>query len=154
MKDKEEFKYVKQFEKVANEVVKKGYTIPSYCFISTNEKLKYAAYIYYNDKMIYAKTKKWPKRHFLVRDLVWTYYYYLQISDTNLDLDKYLDFTYDTNKYKRKDLERLMINYGTSVLFKFSIYNSLREEKDFDIWVKEYQDELSENDLFNKTTSK
>ena len=109
MKDKEEFKYVKQFEKVANEVVKKGYTIPSYCFISTNEKLKYAAYIYYNDKMIYAKTKKWPKRHFLVRDLVWTYYYYLQISDTNLDLDKYLDFTYDTNKYKRKDLERFQI---------------------------------------------
>lgn len=151
MKDKE-FKFNnKMFEKTAQEIQEKGYLIPGYCFVDNNEKLKYAAYIYFTDKLTYSKTKEWPIRHFLIRDLVWTYYYYLQISDCSLELDKYLDFRYDTNKYKRKDLEKLMNNYGTSVLYKFSVYNSRNEEKDFDSWIIEYNKEL---DDINKTTSK
>lgn len=160
MKEKEEFNIIKQFEMVAKNAEANGYVIPSYCFYSTTERLKYAAYLYFNDKMSHAKTKKWPKRKFLQRDLVWTYYYYLQISDCNLNLDKYLDFDYDTNKYSRKDLEIMMVNYGTSVLFKFSVYNYLKSDKEFSEWLNDYQNDKSylENiqdlDVFNKTTSK
>ena len=39
--------------------------------------------------------------------------------------DKYLDFDYDTNKWTRKDLENLMVKYGTNILFKFSHSSSL-----------------------------
>lgn len=160
MKEKEEFKFNKQFEQMAKNIEANGYVIPSYCFLTTEEKLKYAAYMYFNDKMTYAKTKKWPERNFIQRDLVWTYYYYLQISDCNLDLDKYFDFSYDTKKWTRKDLEKLMIKYGTSVLYKFAIYIVLEPEIDFDEWLKDYQNDNSylenihELNMFDKTTSK
>lgn len=141
MKEKEEFEFIKQFEVIANNCKKNNMVIPSYCFKTTDDKLKYAAYMYFNDKREYHKTGTWPVKSFWQRDMIWTYYYYLQISDSSLDLDKYLDFDYDTNKWTRKDLENLMVKYGTNILFKFSMYCGLNTDKDFDTW---YQEEYQE----------
>ena len=165
MKEKEEFKIEEQFEAVAKSCINNGYVIPSFCFKTYDEKIKYAAYMYFNDKRKYISTKTWPNKKFWYKDLIWTYYYYLQITDYLLDLDKYLDFPYDTTKWSRKDLEKLIMKYGTSVLFKFSIYASLKSNKSFDEWYEtEYlekhsyldniQETLESFNTFDKTTGK
>ncbi len=139
MKDKEDFVFEKQFEVVASNCKENGYVIPSYCFKTYYDKIKYAAYIYFNDKKEYLKTGIWPTKKFLQRDLIWTYYYYLQITDHNIDLDKYLNFPYETNKWTREDIENLMLKYGTNVLFKFAIYICLNTNESFDEWYLDYQ---------------
>ena len=109
MKEKEEFKFEEQFEAVAKSCINNGYVIPSFCFKNYDEKIKYAAYMYFNDKLI--------------------------------------------------------MKYGTSVLFKFSIYASLKSDKSFDEWYEtEYlekhsyldniQETLESFNTFDKTTGK
>ncbi len=141
MKEKEEFEYEKQFAIIVNNCKEKGYVIPSYCFKTYDDKLKYAAYMYFNDKKEYISSKTWPIKRFWYRDLIWTYYYYLQISDCNNELEKYLDFPYDTNNWTRKDLENLIVKYGNNVLFHFAIYSGLKTDKSFDEW---YQSDYQE----------
>ena len=152
MKDKEEFIFEKPFEAAVNSCIKHGYVIPSYCFKNYNDKIKYAAYIFYNDKKDYLATNTWPTRKFWMKDLIWTFYYYLQITDCNMDLDKYFDFSYDTNKWKRKDLENLLLKYGTNILFIFSIYAGLDTDKSFDEWYEtDYQEKHSYLDNVQET---
>ena len=165
MKEKETFEFDKQHEAVVESCKKNGYVIPSFCFKDYNEKIKYAAYMYFNDKKEYLSTKTWPTKKFWYRDLIWTYYYYLQLTDYSIDLDNYLDFSYDTNKWTKKELIDLMLKYGTSVLFKFSIYVGLNTDKSFDEWyTREYlekhsyldniQETLNSFNTFDKTTRK
>lgn len=163
MKEKEEFVYEKQFELMANNCQKMGIVVPSYCFKTYYDKIKYAAYMYFNDKKEYVSTNTWPTKKFLQRDLIWTYYYYLQIMDCNMDLDKYFDFSYDTNKWTRKDIEKLMLKYGINILFIFAIYNSLNTNQSFDEWYLDYQkhnyldniqETLNSFNTFGKSTRK
>ena len=163
MKEKEEFVFEKQFEVMANRCKEMGVVIPSYCFKTYDEKIKYAAYIYFNDKNEYLKTGIWPTKKFLQRDLIWTYYYYLQVTDSNIDLEKYFDFSYDTNKWTKEDIINLMLKYGTNVLFKFAIYTTLKTSESFDEWYIDYQKEnnleniqetLYSFNTFNKSTRK
>ena len=119
--------------------------IPDYCLNSTEEIATYVTKKYYEDKKVYLETKTWPQRKFWQRDNIWLHYYYLQLTDNSISLDKYLDCDYDTNKWTRKDIVNLMHKYGTKVLFSFcyyvdlqnnEMYESLHTNKSFAEWYR------------------
>ncbi len=137
-------KHIKAFEMMAEKCKDNNIMVPTYCFKNDDEKIKYVAKTYFEDKKTYLSTGVWPSKKFLQRDMIWEYYYYLKISDCSLDLDNYLDIKYDTDVWTRKELEKVMNKYGKKVLFKLAIYLELNPDKSFDEW---YQEELNNKDL-------
>ncbi len=125
-------------EPLVNEVVRDCYLnnklIPSFCFINNNGKREYTEQKYFIDKERYLIDKKWPEVGASYRDSVWAYYYYLLISDHSINLDKYLDFDYDTTKWTRDKLKELINKYGKSILFAFGVYSTSKTDLLFDEW--------------------
>ena len=62
--------------------------------------------------------------------------------DKNINLEKYLDFDYDVNKWKRNDIINLINDYGLGILLAFNIYSNVETSLSFDDWYSKYQDYL------------
>ena len=97
---------------------------------------------YLFDKNRYLTTGNWPKNLFNYRDDKWEYYYYLQLMDKDIDLEKYLDFDYDVDKWKRDDIINLIDDYGLGILLAFYIYSNTSTDLSFDEWFMKYRDYL------------
>ena len=104
---------------------------------------------YLIDKKEYQKTGVWPEIEFTYRDDRWEYYYYLQLMDNSLDLTKYLDFDYDTNKFKRIDLINLINEYGFGILFALYIYTNIKTDLSIGEWFMKYKDNLCLSTVIN-----
>ncbi len=109
---------------------------------------------YLIDKKRYLNTGIWPNIKFYYRDDKWEYYYYLQLMDKDLDLEKYLDFDYDVNKWNRDDIIDLINEYGLGILLAFYIYSKLETKLSFDEWFTKYQDYLSIPTIINTDSPK
>ena len=133
---------------------------PGFCFNTVDEAIEYACKKYFEDRKEYQSSGVWPKRGAWQRcGHVWLYYYYLQISDFSLNLNKYLDFDYDTNKWTRNELVKLINKYGKNVLHYFSFYIHSLTDKSFDEWYESeestfYKDFADHHMEEEKTTSK
>ena len=98
--------------------------------------IKYATAKYQNDKKEYLKTGNWPEVMFYRRDMLWSYYYYLQLTDMNVNLEKYLDFDYDTNKWNRSKLISAVHQYGLNALFQIRLYSDQDSNLSFDDYMR------------------
>jgi len=117
-------------------------------FMSESDIVKYVSVRYQLDKQEFLKTGIWPKEQFLERDYNWSYYYFLQLTDMSINLDKYLDFDYDNKEFPRDRLIEIFFSYGLCGLSKFYTYvnSKLKHykyacnkyvEKDFDEYMRE-----------------
>ncbi len=97
---------------------------------------------YLQDKQKYLETGVWPEVKYYVRDDAWEYYYYLQLMDKDLNLDKYFDFDYDINKFSRDDLISLINEYGLGVILTIYIYTKAETDLTIDEWINKYKDSL------------
>ena len=104
---------------------------------------------YLMDKKSYLNTGIWPNNIFNYRDDMWEYYYYLQLMDKDIDLEKYLDFDYDVDKWKRDDIIDLINEYGLGILLALNIYSNIETKLSFDEWFIKYQDYLSIPTIIN-----
>ena len=127
----------KLFDLIIKDCYENNKLIPSFCFIDKDSKIKYTEEKYFNDKEEYLKTNVWPEVGASYRDSIWAYYYYLQITDRSINLNKYFDFDYDTTKWTRDKLKELMNKYGRNILFAFGVYSSVKTDLSFDDWYKE-----------------
>ncbi len=109
----------------------------SFNFDSEESMLKEIEKIYENDKQDYLEKGKWPNTRFLYRNDIWAYYYNLQLNDKDINLDKYLDFDYNTEEWSRERLLELVNKYGRNILFQFCCYEGSNSDKDFDEWLEE-----------------
>ena len=98
---------------------------------------------YEQDKKVYLATGSWPNIHFVYRDNVWDYYYYLQLMDKDINLDKYLDFDYDTTKWTRDDIIEIINRYGMGILFALSLYINVETDLSFDDWFIKYNEHFN-----------
>lgn len=113
--------------------------LTSFNFDSEESMLKEIEKIYENDKQDYLEKGKWPNTRFLYRNNIWAYYFYLQLNDKDINLDKYLDFDYNTEEWSRERLLELVNKYGRNILFTFCCYSNsgFDLDKDFDEWYEE-----------------
>ena len=132
--------YHKEAMKEASKWVK-GETqmMPSFPSISLKEteKISIVARKYKQDRKEFMKTGEWPQGMFLKRDLMWCYYYFLQLTDTSFNLDKYFDFDYDKEEWNRDKLIKAVESYGLNALFHFCVYSSKEREGSFQDYMVE-----------------
>ncbi len=109
--------------------------------------------IYKEDKTQYLETGIWPDIIFRNRDGYWAHYYYLQLTDPKVKLEKYLDFDYNVHDWPRERIIELANKYGKNILFLFGIYSSTNQDMSFEEWnqerlrFKKYEIELPTNFL-------
>ena len=96
------------------------------CFMKSTHIIKYVSMRYKRDKKIYQETGTWPEVGFHRYDDIYNYYYLLKLTDTDIELDKYFDFDYDTKKWPRDEIISLIFAYGIQIIPHITRY--LREK--------------------------
>ena len=111
----------------------------TYSFDNIESLHKYLDERYKSDKVKYLLTGKWPNTRFCYRDSSWIYYYYLQLTDPEVKLNKYFDFDYYSSDWTRESIIELTEKYGEWILFPFCVYSDTNPNKPFDEWYEEYK---------------
>ena len=122
-------------------------TIPSMVAFSIYDDAEMVSLVktrYENDKKEYLESGQWPKGAFFRRDDMWSYYFFLQLTDTTINLEKYLDFDYDSSKFDRDSLISIVFRHGFKVLFLFCLYISSGSDMNFDDFVSKKEQENRE----------
>ena len=119
--------------------------------------IKYITSKYQNDKKEYLNTGNWPKVMFYQRDMLWSYYYYLQLTDMSINLEKYLDFDYDTSKWNRSRLISAVHQYGLNALYQICLYSGQDSNLSFDEYMRNKMktelEEMERREKFNQFLS-
>lgn len=100
--------------------------IPGIYYLSIDTVLYYVRKKYLSDKSKFLLSGSWPDPGFINKNKFWAYYYFLQIQDNDLNLDKYLDFSYDTTYWTKSKLLNAINKYGYEILY--IIYRNSKEE--------------------------
>ena len=115
---------------------------------------KYAFNKYQIDKKTYLESGTWPTGMFYNRDTLWNYYYFYQLTDMSIELDKYFDFDYDTSIFDRNKLLESVHIYGMDVILHFYSFMHSRTKKSFDEYMADKAiSSVRRNKVFNKVSS-
>ena len=101
-------------------------------------------FAYYKDKQEYLRTGVWPKTNLPKKNHYWAKYFFLQLTDDDVKLDKYFDFDYDTKVWTREKLIDLVLGSEIDSLIELSLFSQGNKSKPLSEYLKEKNDKKTE----------
>ena len=103
---------------------------------SNEEISNYAKKRYEIDKKNYLSSGIWNKPFFYDRSKLWSYYYWLQLWDKDINLQMYFDYDYDTNIWTREKIQQSLKNYDENYIFQFLLFLHSNLNISFDEYIQ------------------